>query len=83
MLLAEGDVALGVDFVRGLQKDYALPYVASNLDCGVGFPSRDLTLERDGMRIGVLGVVNDRGSYSGCTATDPQSGHWHAKPLAD
>lgn len=73
MLLAEGDVALGVDFVRGLQKDYGLPYVATNLDCGSGFPAKDLTLTRDGMRIGVLGVVNDKAPFPGCTVSDPQA----------
>lgn len=73
MLLAEGDLAVGLDEVRALASEFALPYVATNLDCGDGFPVHDRMIERDGVRIGVLGVVNDRGTYPGCTASDPQA----------
>jgi len=73
MLLAEGDVALGVDFVKTLAEEHALPYVATNLDCGGGFPAKHLVVERSGLRIGVLGAVNDRASFTGCTATDPRA----------
>lgn len=73
MLLAEGDLAVGLDHVRALASEFALPYVTTNLDCGDGLPARDRLIERDGMRIGVLGVVNDRGVFPGCTASDPQA----------
>lgn len=73
MLLAEGDVALGVDFVKGLADELHLPYVATNVDCGGGFPAKQLVIERSGLQVGVLGAVNDRASFTGCTATDPHA----------
>ncbi len=73
MLLAEGDLALGLDFVKGLATKDELPYLASNLDCGDGFPAKDKVLSKDGVTVGVLGVVNNELVYPGCTATDPQA----------
>lgn len=73
MLLAEGDVAVGLDLVKELASKYALPYVASNLDCGDGFPAKDKVITRSGATIGVLGVVDDRAQFPGCTASDPQA----------
>jgi len=73
MLLAEGDVAVGLVLVKELASKYSLPYVASNLDCGDGFPAKDKVITRGGVSIGVLGVVDDRGQFPGCTASDPQA----------
>lgn len=73
MLLAQGDLALGVDTVRSLAQEFSLPYVATNLDCGGGFLATERVITRDGMTVGVLGVVNDKLTWPGCTVSDPQA----------
>lgn len=73
MLLAQGDLALGVDTVRSLAQEFSLPYVATNLDCGGGFLAPERTITRDGLRVGVLGVVNDKLTWPGCTVSDPEA----------
>ena len=66
VLPGAGDLALGLDFVKGLP----LPWVAANLDCGGENPfpaSRVVT--REGMRVAFIGVAGK--TSKGCTATDP------------
>ena len=73
MLLAEGDVAIGIDAVKALAEEFKLPYLATNLDCGGGFPQKQLIVEKGGLTVGVLGAVKDTTTWVGCTATDPQA----------
>lgn len=74
MLPAAADLALGMDFVRGLAAEFELPYVATNLECDGGPPfARVLQSERGGVRWAVVGLVDDALRVPGCRVVDPAS----------
>jgi len=65
----ESDWTLGVEFLQGLIRSYSLPVLAGNLRCGdTQYPGHRL-VERDGRRIGFVGVVDY--TLDGCVVEDP------------
>lgn len=65
----EADWALGRDFVLGLVDLHDVPLVAGNLKCGDRqFPGHRL-VERGGIRLGFIGVVEH--APVGCAVSDP------------
>ena len=68
MLPAEGDFALGRDFVEALSTEFHLPYVASDLRCNGEhlFPPVRV-VERDGVTIAFVGLVGGNVEVDGCT----------------
>ncbi|MGB0640937.1 MAG: hypothetical protein ACPGTU_16475, partial [Myxococcota bacterium] len=57
MVPGDADLALGVDWLAEQTATHALPYVAANLICdGLTFPASRV-VERDGIRVGFVGVV--------------------------
>ncbi|MFZ5475372.1 MAG: multiheme c-type cytochrome [Myxococcota bacterium] len=68
-----GDLALGIDFVKGLVEKHHLPYVAANLECpGKGAPFAPFVVaEKGGVTLAFVGVVGETVKHSGCAATDP------------
>lgn len=69
MVPGPGDLALGVETWGGLVDKYSLPIVAANLQCeGREIPGYRV-VEREGRKIGIVGVVDD--GVQGCTVTDP------------
>ena len=65
----DADWELGVDFVQGLIRSYSLPILAGNLRCGeMSYPGHRL-VERDGRRVGFVGVVDY--TLDGCEVGDP------------
>jgi hypothetical protein len=73
MVVGEGDLALGLEKVKGLAARYKLPILAGNLDCGgtKPFPGH-VVVERGGWRFGFVGVVPAEVKVEGCTVADPQ-----------
>jgi 2',3'-cyclic-nucleotide 2'-phosphodiesterase (5'-nucleotidase family) len=65
----EADWALGRDFVLGLVEQHDVPVLAGNLRCGEKtFPGHRV-VERGGLRLGFIGVVED--APPGCTVDEP------------
>lgn len=65
----EADWALGHEFVLGLVEEHDVPILAGNLNCGDRqFPGHRL-VERDGRRLGFIGVVDH--APLGCEVSDP------------
>lgn len=72
MLPGTGDLAFGLDFLKGLASESHLPYVAANLDCGGSRPfPPSLSVERGGEDILVVGVVGNSVKADGCHVTEP------------
>jgi 2',3'-cyclic-nucleotide 2'-phosphodiesterase (5'-nucleotidase family) len=68
MVPGDGDMALGLDWLAEQATQHSLPYVAANLVCeGLAMPSSRI-VERDGVRIGFIGVVGP-GQAGPCQAT--------------
>jgi len=72
MTPGEGDLSLGIAWYRQLVEQYALPVVSANLSCADGPAfAPALRLERDGVRLGVTGVIAPDLAPAGCTASEP------------
>lgn len=72
MLPADGDFALGRDFVVQTAKELDLPYVVGNLQCSDPLPFPPYrVVERGGMRMVFVGVESSSLKLDGCTVQDP------------
>ena len=72
MGVGDGELAFGLPWLRALQKQHNLPYLAANLDCGGEFPFESgSVVERGGLRIGIVGLVGNSGKVEGCLASEP------------
>lgn len=65
----EADWALGREFVLNLVKTHDVPLLAGNLKCGEEWFPGHRVIERDGRRLGFIGVVEE--GPAGCEVSDP------------
>lgn len=72
MTPGEGDLALGVPEYRAWVQQYSLPVVLANLSCADGAPFEPARrVERGGLTLGFVGVLDPSHAPAGCTATPP------------
>ncbi len=72
MGLAPNDLAVGWDQVKALAGKHTLPYVVSNLSCGLDRPfPASRVVERNGIRVGFVGAYVGAFTGDGCTVDDP------------
>ncbi|MFT5682682.1 MAG: hypothetical protein ACI8RZ_003606 [Myxococcota bacterium] len=67
-----GDLVLGVEWLKEAASKRAVPLLAANLTCGGEAPfERWREIERDGISIGLVGVLASSRKVSGCVVSDP------------
>jgi hypothetical protein len=71
--LASGDLSMGVDWMQAMGAEVGLPLVATNLDCGEKKFSRKHVVEKGGVRLGVLSLIQPGTETEGCTVTEPDA----------
>lgn len=72
MVPGEGDLALGLDWWAGVVEANKLPVVLANMSCeGIPAFPPGRRVERGGVTLGIVGVIDPKLAPGGCTATDP------------
>lgn len=72
MVPGEGDFVFGLDWLRETASRHKLPYLAANLSCGESNPfERGRIIERNGLRIAVVGVLDSELDLPGCSTSEP------------
>jgi 2',3'-cyclic-nucleotide 2'-phosphodiesterase (5'-nucleotidase family) len=72
MTPGEGDLALGVDWLKAQVQAHTLPMIATNLVCGGEKPFlASKVVERDGVRLGFIGLLEPDLVSGDCQASDP------------
>jgi hypothetical protein len=67
-----GDLALGVEWLKAAAAQRDVPLLAANLTCGGQAPfERWRQVERDGISIGLVGLLGDQRKVEGCAISDP------------
>jgi len=74
MVPGEGDISLGWKWLKRQVERHELPMVAANLTCGgsAPFPATRV-VERDGVRLGFVGVLGTGLIKESCQVSDPEA----------
>ena len=69
-----GDLVLGVDWLKQAAAKRGVPLLSANLTCDDEAPfERWLQVDRDGISIGLVGVLSEKRKVSGCAVSDPEA----------
>ena len=68
-----GDLVLGVDWLAAAASLREVPMLSANLECGGTRPfERWRRVERDGISVGLVGILSTKRSVKDCTVSDPE-----------
>ena len=69
-----GDLVLDVDWLAAEAARREVPLLSANLDCGGTHPfERWRVIERDGISVGLVGILSIKRSVKGCTVSEPEA----------
>jgi predicted CXXCH cytochrome family protein len=72
MVPGEGDLALGWKWLKDQYTRHEIPVLAANLSCGQAAPfPASRVVERDGVRLGFIGVLGEGLVKGKCSVSDP------------